>query len=192
MPKKQKSQKKAKNNVYLDNNTIPKSLNSEELQHIIANALVEAENIKQSQEMTQKETERQEWAKTIGSTPTRRFFRLMFLPKSKIRGDNTTFQLLKLFAELFFELVKVVTLVFSVCMLAYVPLQYLVENFPCLPFGYDIVLLLFSLVSIILSRIFRVAAIEVDKIEDRNLLFGIFASITSLVSIIVAVIALIK
>lgn len=192
MANKQKRKNKPKNNTQLDNNAITKPLSSEELQHIIANALAEAETLKQTKETELRENEKEEWAKTIGSTPVKRFFRLMLLPKSKIRGDNTTFQLLKLFAGLFFELAKVLTLIFSVFMLAYVPLQYFVDSFPCLPFGYNIVLLIFSLVSIILSRIFRVAAIEVDKIEDRNLLFGIFASITSFVSIIVAVIALIK
>lgn len=192
MANKQKRKNRPKNNMQLDSNTITKPLSSEELQHIIANALAEAETLKQTKEKELRESEKKEWAKAVGSTPAKRFFRLMFLPKSKIRGDNTTFQLLKLFAGLFFELAKVVTLISSVFMLAYVPLQYFVDSFPCLPFGYNIVLFVFSLVSVILSRIFRVAAIEVDKIEDRNLLFGIFASITSFVSIIIAVIALIK
>lgn len=192
MCNKQKRKIQHKHNTEINDNAIRKSLSSEELQHIIANALAEAEILKQTKEAELRENEKKEWTKTIGSTPVKRFFRLMFLPKSKIRGDNTTFQLLKIFAGLFFELAKVVTLIVSVFMMAYVPLQYFVDSFPCLSVGYNIVLLIFSLVSIILSRIFRVAAIEVDKIEDRNLLFGIFASITSFASIIVAVIALIR
>ena len=39
---------------------------------------------------------------------------------------------------------------------------------------------------------FRMASIEVDKIEDRSLLFGIFAFVASIVSIVIAVVAIVK
>lgn len=45
---------------------------------------------------------------------------------------------------------------------------------------------------IVLSRMFRLATIKVDKIEDQNVLFGIVASTTSFVSMVGAIIALIK
>ena len=37
----------------------------------------------------------------------------------------------------------------------------------------------------IVSRMFRMAGIEVDKIEDRNFIFGLFGSVATVVSIIV-------
>lgn len=192
MANKQKRNNKFKNNMQLDNNAISKSLSSEELQHIIANALAEAETLKQNKETELKENEKKEWAMTIGSTPVKRFFRLMFLPKSKIRGDNTTFLLLKLLAEIFLGLAKWLSILLSVFIVAFIASQYLSDIVAPLAWWNNVYLAFFAFVLFFLSRIIRVAAIEVDKIEERNLLFGVFASITSFVSIIVAVIALIK
>jgi hypothetical protein len=39
---------------------------------------------------------------------------------------------------------------------------------------------------------FRMASIEIEKIEDRNYLFGLFASVASIVSIVIAIIAVVK
>jgi hypothetical protein len=36
------------------------------------------------------------------------------------------------------------------------------------------------------------ASIEIQKIEDRNYLFGIFASLASIVSIIIAIVSIAK
>ncbi len=44
---------------------------------------------------------------------------------------------------------------------------------------------------IIMSGIFRMASIEVDSFEDRNFLVGLFAAITSIISIAVAIVAIV-
>lgn len=62
MANKQKRNNKPKNNTQLDNNAITKPLSSEELQHIIANALAEAETLKQTKETELRENEKKEWA----------------------------------------------------------------------------------------------------------------------------------
>ena len=48
------------------------------------------------------------------------------------------------------------------------------------------------IIALLFSRMFRMASIEVDKIEDRSLLFGIFASVASIVSIVIAIVAIVK
>ena len=45
---------------------------------------------------------------------------------------------------------------------------------------------------LIFSRVFRIVSIEVDEIRDNSYLFGLFAAMTSIISIIVAIIALAK
>ena len=52
--------------------------------------------------------------------------------------------------------------------------------------------ILFGILAFVFSRLFRMAGIEIDNLDDRNYLFGLFASITSLISIIIAVIAIVK
>ena len=58
---------------------------------------------------------------------------------------------------------------------------------------YDLVLNgIWGVALLIFSRVFRIASIEVDEIRDNNYLFGLFAALTSIVSIIVAIVALLK
>ena len=94
--------------------------------------------------------------------------------------------------ETFFWLAKWATTLFAAIVIAYIPLQYIIEEIPVISVGQNVIFGMYAVVSFLLSRMFRMASIEVDKIEDRSLLFGIFASITSIVSIVVAIIAVVQ
>lgn len=174
------------------NVSLPVGMSAEEMQHVIAKALVEAERIKEQKKQEQKDFERKEWEETVGKNPVKRFFKILFLPKKQIKGDKTTFALLKMFIEMFFGLAKILTLLFSIFAIAYMPLQYVIETIPNMSINQNVILGVYAVLSFLFSRMFRMASIEVDKIEDRSLLFGIFASITSIVSIVVAIIAVVQ
>ena len=53
-------------------------------------------------------------------------------------------------------------------------------------------LLLGGVVFLLFAFIFRIVSVEVEKMEDKNIIFGLFASVTSIVSIIVAIVSIIK
>lgn len=186
-PKEQKQSTSMPVNIVL-----PDSLSAEEMQQIITNALLAVEDAKEQKAKEQKEQERKEWEETVGNNPIKRFFKILFLPKKYIKGDKTTFALLKVFVGMFFGLAKIFTLLFSIAAIAYIPMQYAIDALPNMSIGQNIMLSLYAVLSFLFSRMFRMASIEVDKIEDRSLLFGIFASVASIVSIVIAIVAIVK
>lgn len=186
-PKEQKQSTSMPVNIVL-----PDSLSAEEMQQIITNALLAVEDAKEQKVKEQKEQERKEWEETVGNNPIKRFFKILFLPKKYIKGDKTTFALLKVFVGMFFGLAKIFTLLFSIAAIAYIPMQYAIDALPNMSISQNIMLSLYAVLSFLFSRMFRMASIEVDKIEDRSLLFGIFASVASIVSIVIAIVAIVK
>lgn len=174
------------------NIVLPDSMSAEEMQQIITNALLAVEDAKAQKAKEQKEQERKEWEETVGNNPLKRFFKILFLPKKYIKGDKTTFALLKVFVGMFFGLAKILTLLFSIFAIAYIPLQYVIAGISDLSIGQNIILAVYAVLSFLFSRMFRIASIEVDKIENRSLLFGIFASVASVVSIAIAIVAILK
>ena len=191
------------------NIVLPDSLSAEEMQKIITNALLAVEDVKEQRTTEKKEQERKNFREAMGykdySTEKgmkksilvflnriKMIFKLLFAPKRLIKGDDATFGLLKMTVETFFWLAKWATTLFAAIVIAYIPLQYIVEAIPVISTGQNIIFGMYAVVSFLLSRMFRMASIEVDKIEDRSLLFGIFASITSIVSIVVAIIAVVQ
>lgn len=189
--------------------TPPAGMSSDEMQHVIAMAIVEAEEIKERKKQEQKEAERKEWRETIRYKEyddkcklwrgiktffnrLKCFCKVCVLPKKKIQGDRASFSLMLLFLQSFFVLAKWL-LVFVTIASAGVGIYTLCTSPVLSP---DWVASIYNIVAAIplflLSRLFRMASIEVEKIEDRNYLFGLFASVASIVSIVIAIIAIIK
>ena len=207
MAKKNKNSKNVpSNNV---NIVLPDSLSAEEMQQIITNALLAVEDTKEQKAKEQNEQDHKNFREAMGykdyphekglkrsflvfCNRVKMLFKLFFAPKHLIKGDDATFGLLKMSVEMFFWIAKWVTTLFAICGIVYIPLQYFVETIPVLPILSNVLLSMFTFSSFILSRMFRMASIEVDKIEDRSLLFGIFASVASIVSIVIAIVAIVK
>ncbi len=206
--RKSRNKKKAKQNTALKplqsvNMNLPENMSAEEMQHIIACAIVEAEEIKAQKEEEQRKATLAEWRDKIGykdhKSKIKKFFneikvfiKILFLPKKDIKGDRASLALLKSFISLFFRLMKWCLLILSILFIAVVPTQFIMRNMIQLPWYQNIFLILYGFTAFILSRLFRMASIEVDRFYNRNYLFGLFASIASLVSIIIAVIAIVK
>ena len=207
MAKKNKKNKNApSNNV---NIVLPDSMSAEEMQQIITNALLAVEDAKEQKAKEQKEEERKIFREAMGykdyphekglkrsflvfCNRVKMLFKLFFAPKHLIKGDDATFGLLKMSIEIFFWVVKWAATLFAIFAIAYIPLQYTVKAIPVLPLMSNVLLGCFAFSSFLLSRMFRMASIEVDKIEDRSLLFGIFTSVASIVSIVIAIVAIVK
>lgn len=185
------------------NINMPENMSKEEMQHIIACAIVEAEEIKAQKKEEQRKVALSKWHSIIGykeyNNKFRQFFnevkvfiKILFLPKKYIEGDMASLALLKSFISLFFWLMQRCLFILCILFITFVPIQYVMENIIPLPWYLNIPIILCGFTFFILSRLFRMANIEVEKFDNRNYLFGLFASITSFVSIIIAVIAIIK
>ena len=207
MAKKNKKNKSvSSNNV---NIVLPESLTADEMQKIITSALIAAEEDKEQKVKQRQEEEQKQFRVAMGYKDysdkkglkkrilvffnrIKMVFKLLFVKKHLIQGDSATFGLLRIFIEMFFWLAKVLTTWFAIFVVAYIPLQFVIKTIPNFSFVQNTLLATYAFASFLLSRMFRMASIEVKKIEDKNLLFGIFTSVASIVSIIVAVIAILK
>lgn len=203
-----KNKKKSKQNIASNpsqsvNISLPENMSAEEMQHIIANAIIEAEEIKAQKEEEKRKAALAEWHNIVGykeyQNKIKQFFnnvktftKILFLPKKYIKGDRASTILLKSVISLFFGLMKWCSLTLAVLLIAFVPAQYLMQNISVLPWYQNVLFILFGVLAFVFSRLFRMAGIEMDNLDDRNYLFGLFASITSLVSVIIAVIAIVK
>lgn len=204
--KSQKNQKKksVSNNIRPINIIPPENMTSDELQHIIANAILEAESIKEQRTIDQREKEKAEWREKIGVkickgkfknilNGIKVIFKISFMPKEYIKGDRASIGLLKFFLSLFFDIAGMVVLLpLSIYLIFIIHIQHFFINITELNIFYHIISVLCGFLILILSRLFRMASIEIEQIEDRNYIFGVFASVTSMISIIIAVIALVK
>lgn len=185
------------------NINLPESMSTEEMQHIIANAIVEAKEIKAQKEDEQRKVALSEWQDKIGykeyENKFKQFFneikvfiKILFLPKKHIEGDRASSILLKSVITLFFGIMKLCSLLFAIFLIGCFPMQYFMGSMNQFPWQLYTYCIPFAFLAFVFSRLFRMAGIEIDKLDDHNYLFSLFASITSLVSIIIAIIAIVK
>lgn len=185
--------------------TPPVGMSSDEMQHVIAMAIVEAEEIKERKKQEQKEAERKEWREIIGykeyddknklirgvKTFWNRivsFVRVCFVRKQYIKGDRVSFNLMRMLLYMSFDFVKICMNLLTAMFILYIPAQYIIPMFKIYPWHQSVLMGMYGLLTFMLSRLFRMASFEIEKIEDRNYLFGLFASVASIVSIIIAII----
>ena len=116
---------------------------------------------------------------------------LLFIRKKKLSGDRASVAFLQEVLTVFFGILQALSFVFSI---AFIFAVFDPEFFTIKSLGiFEIIgFVFFALVCFLLSCIFRIIRLEVNKINDRNYLFGLFASVTSLASIIIAIIAIVK
>ena len=187
----------------------PITLSGEDLQHLIAHAIIEADEIKEEALRKQQDAELLEWrvatgykefsdkSKFLRSVKTffNRFWcfiKLCFVPSKAIKGDRASFALMKLFLCAFFGFAKWILGLSSLMFILYgIILFFAPETMPVLWIS-NIGLIVLGITVFFLSRMFRMASIEIEKIEDRNYLFGLFASVASIVSIVIASIAVVN
>lgn len=181
----------------------------EQLQHLIARAIVEADEIKEQERRKQQDAELLEWRAATGYKEfddkskllrgVKSFFnrfgcfiKLCFVPSKAIKGDRASFALMKLFLRIFFDFAKWILGLASLLFVVYgIALFFAPETLPVLWFS-NVGLIILGITTFFLSRMFRMASIEIEKIEDRNYLFGLFASVASIVSIVIAIVAVVK
>ena len=179
------------------------------MQHIIAKAIIEADDIREQRKREQKDAALKEWREAIGyrefSDKCRAwcsikaffnhlkcFFRICCISKKDIHGDRASFSIMKMFLQMFFSLAKIFLALTSFACIVYGIALFFIPSDNVVLWASNVWLIFFGATLFLLSRMFRMASIEVDKIEDRNYLFGLFASVASIVSIIIAIIAVVK
>lgn len=189
---KQKSQIKVEN-VKSDTLMV---IDDERITKIIVNALTEYDKQKLEAAKVEKEKERETAEAKLGEKGNKGKFRavlkILFRPKKYAKNMNAGAGLVRAALYAFYKLVELITLICAILFLAVIPLQYCIPSVVPMKWYLSVVSGVWGITLLLLSRMFRIAAIEVDEVKDNNYLFGLFTAVTSIVSAIVSIIALVK
>ena len=187
----------------------PAEMSQEEMQHIIANAIIEAQKTKEDARQKQKEANIRELQEAIGLKEyndknrllrimkiainrIKCIFKICFLSRKNIKGDRVTFGILSMLLTLIFALVSlmlyVVTFIFFVCgIIALIRGQgaplWGIEWYAFIPF---------SFAAFIFASIFRISSIEIEKVEDRDYIQSLLNIVLAIIAAVFAYLSLIK
>ena len=189
---KQRNQNKVEN-VKIDALT---TLDDERITKIIVNALTEYDKQKQEAVKVEKEKERETAEAKLGIKGNKGKFlavlKVMVFPKKYKEMLTVNTVLLRVALKSLYKIVEIILYIMAACLLLCLPLHNIFPQLTNVDIGLTIALFVFSFPTFLLARIFRMAGIELEDITDSNYIFGLFAALTSIVSIIVAIVALLK
>ena len=189
---KQRNQNKGEN-VKIDTLT---TLDDERIAKIITNALTEYDKQKQEAAKVEKEKERETAEAKLGIKGNKGKFtaalKVAISPK-KYKENLTVNTVLLCFAlKSLYKIVEIILYIIAACLFLCLPLHNIIPQLTNVDIGLSIGFFVFSFPILLLARIFKMAAMELDDITDSNYIFGLFAALTSIISIIVAIVALVK
>ena len=171
-------------------------IDDERITKIIVNALAEYDRQKQKAAKEEAEKERKTAEAKLGIKGNKGKFRavlkILFRPKKYAKNMNAGVGFVRVALYTFYKLVELINLICAVLFLAVIPLQYCIPSVVPMKWYLSVVSGVWGITLLLLSRMFRIAAIEVDEVKDNNYLFGLFTAVTSIVSAIVSIIALVK
>ena len=189
---KQRNQNKVEN-VKIDTLT---TLDDERITKIIVNALTEYDKQKQEAAKVEKEKEIETAEAKLGIKGNKGKFptalKAAISPKKYKENLMVNVGLLQYALKLLYWIIEVGLYIIAACLFLCLPLHNIFPQLTNIDIGLTIALFVFSFPTFLLARIFRMAGIELEDITDSNYIFGLFAALTSIVSIIVAIVALLK
>ena len=192
--KKQKQKGQAKTESVKAENVA--TIEDERTAKIIVSALTEYDRQKQEAAKAEEERIRKADEKRLGINGNkgkiRAVLKILLRPKKYAKNMNAGAGLVRVALYAFYKLVELITLICAILFLAVIPLQYCIPSVVPMKWYLSVVSGVWSITLLLLSRMFRIAAIEVDEVKDNNYLFGLFTAVTSIVSAIVSIIALVK
>ena len=209
MVAKRKRQAQRQTGIQKTENFPANNMNEKMLTSIITNALLEYDKRKEQEAQEKAETEQASFTQRVGykdysaeKQPKRIiksffnrakvFFNILFMRSRNIKGTRATFLLIKMFTYIALWLASISLFCASLFFIACVPLQYILTNVTPMSWYGSCMLVLVAFITFIFAQLFRMAKIEIDKLNDFNLIFGLFTSILSIFSVIIAIIAIVK
>ena len=172
------------------------TIEDERTAKIIVSALTKYDRQKQEATKAEEERIRKADEKRLGINGNKGKFRavlkILFRPKKYAKNMNAGAGLVRVALYAFYKLVELIVGLCAILFIAVIPLQYCIPSVVPMEWYINVACGVWGVVLLLVSRVFHIAAIEVEEIRDNNYLFGLFAAITSIISAIAAVIALVK
>lgn len=171
-------------------------IDDERITKIIVNALTEYDKQKQEAAKVEKEKERETAEAKLGIKGNKGKFpavlKVIVFPEKYKKMLTVNTVLLRVVLKSLYKIVEIILYIIVACLFLCLPLHNIIPQLTNVDIGLTIALFAFSFPTFLLARIFRMAGIELEDITDSNYIFGLFAALTSIVSIIVAIVALLK
>ena len=172
------------------------TIEDERISKIIVNALTEYDKQKQDKKKAEEERIRKADEKRLGINGNkgkiRAVLKILLRPKKYAKNINAGAGLVRVALYVFYKLVELIVGLCAILFIAVIPLQYCIPSVVPMKWYLSVVSGVWGITLLLISRMFRIAAIEVDEVKDNNYLFGLFTAVTSIVSAIVSIIALVK
>lgn len=189
---KQRNQNKVEN-VKIDTLT---TLDDERIAKIIVNALTEYDKQKQEAVELKDRQRRDNYQKRLRVKNNKynvlAILKVLCFPKKYARDVDAGTSFVKMALSALCKLIEYFIILIASLLIWSIIKQLVIPNVVHMKW-YDLVLNgICGVALLIFSRVFRIVSIEVDEIRDNSYLFGLFAAMTSIISIIVAIIALAK
>ena len=187
----------------------PAEMSQEEMQHIIANAIIEAQKTKEDAKQKQKEANIRELQEAIGLKEyndknrlqriikiainrIKCFFKICFLSRKNIKGDRVTFSIMSVLLTLIFALVALVLYcaapLFLIC-----GIIALIHGQGAPLWGIEwYIFIPFSFAAFLFASIFRISSIEIEKVEDRDYIQSLLNIVLTIIAAVFAYLSLIK
>ena len=187
----------------------PASMSQAEMQHIIANAIIEAKKADEDAKQKQKEANIRELQEAIGFkkyndknrllriikiaiNEFKCIFKICVLPRKNIKGDRVTFSIMSVLLTLIFALVALVlycaALLFLIC-----GIIALIHGQGAPLWGIEwYIFIPFSFAAFLFASIFRISSIEIEKVEDRDYIQSLLNIVLTIIAAVFAYLSLIK
>lgn len=213
MPKKKRKAKQKVSTQLPPSSSNVLQITAEELQNIIANALLQAEEQRKQIEKDKQEQEKQKWREEIGykdySKSKSKFagflsgintllcgLKLLFMPSKKIKGHKAISSSLSVELSNNFMMIGLIYLILSLIVAAGT-IALLVFNL--IPWYIGLLLFIFAIFFFLYALKNRLAYYEATYIKDDNYILNLLAShnskislAISFISVVIAIIAILK
>ena len=189
--------KKQNNQIKTDSSKAPcLTFDDERTTKIIVNALREYDKEKQKEAKAEEEKKKNAAEAKLGIKGNKGKFmaalKILIHPKKYARDVDAGAELVKWILHLFYKSIEWIVVVCAALLLGTLILQYVFPNITPMKWYINVICIVWGIVLLLVARVFHIVAIEVDEIRDTNYLFGLFAAITSVISTVVAIVALVK
>ena len=200
-----KKQQKDKSTIPPVNLILPENMSTDDMKTLIVDSLLAYDQAKTDLDKKTEEIELQRRRELVGykDYSNRKLiprvfltflnqitvlFKVLFMPKSKIKGDYATTGLLKFAVSVLFSAAKWILWVVAVSLILSYPLSLIVPKSPVVDLTTYPTYIGFGLLAFLFAQLFRVASIEVDKMKDHNYIVDLFAAVAAVVAIVISIV----
>lgn len=162
---------------------VKQNIDEEVLTNSIVNALVKYDEKKK--ELESKEYYEPQKNEKLGF---KTIIKMLVFPKKYLNTQGVNESVFKGILKFIYKSFEYLLLVASVLLLLYIPLQFCVDSIKVVAVWVDILYVCGAIIGILISRVLRIMALDIERIKDKNFLIALLSAIIALISIIIAIV----